>query len=115
MHKQQFILIFDWVVKLISVGFLGLVTFLVGAHVLDGFTNTVHLTSIECQLAIAMSLLFLGALIGLKWRLIGGVVSILTFIAFAIIEQRLILGFVLNAFLLIGVANMILFWLKKRV
>ena len=93
---------------------LTLVFYIIGAHVVDGFPHVINFTPIEFKLAVALTGMILGVLIGLKWRLIGGIISVLSFIAFAIVEQHLILGFVFNIFLLIGISNLILYWFTYR-
>ena len=103
-----------WTTNIATLAILGLVLFIVGAHVVEGFPGEIELTTTEIQLSVAMGLLFLGALVGLKWRLIGGLVSILSFVAFAIIQGKILLGFVFYVFLVIGISNLILHFLNRK-
>ena len=106
--------ILKWCTAIATLLILTLVLYIVGAHVIEGFPNNVSLASTEIQLSVAMGALFLGALIGLKWRLTGGLLSIISFSAFAIVEGQLLLGYVFYIFLLIGISNVTLYVLNKR-
>ena len=107
--------ILNWVTKLLSIAILGIVLFIVGAHCIEGLAPIAYLLSTkEIQLSVAMGVLFLGTLVGLKWRLLGGLLTIVGYISFACFEESIMLGMLFNLFLITGVFNIILYWWSKK-
>jgi hypothetical protein len=103
-----------WLTNMASLTLLALVSFIIISHESQGLPAFSELSVKEIQLFIGMGLLFAGALIGIRWRLMGGVVAVLGYAFFAIVEQTVLLGWVFNVFLLIGIINILLSQWKKR-
>ncbi len=112
---ETFKKILKWSTKLFSLIILGLVFYIIGAHVVEAdFSNLPILTTKETQLAISMGLLFLGTLIALKWELVGGIITILGYVGFVIVEGEMVNNMVFNLFLLSGVLNLVLYWMNRQ-
>ena len=111
--------ILKWSTKIASILILALIFFIIGAHVVEGieanFSNLPEsLTNTEIIASICLGSLILGTLIGLKWELIGGVLILLGYIGFMLGEGGLVPGMVFIVFLILGISNVILFWLNRK-
>ena len=116
---RTFKTILQWVTKILSVAILALIFYIIGAHVVEAvganFSNfPTTLSNTEIQATIGLVALILGTLVGLKWELIGGVLSILGYIGFMIVEGGFVGGLEFSVFLIIGLLNLVLYWLNKR-
>lgn len=104
-----------WTTNILSVIMLGLVIYIIGAHLIepkafDGFGAQPK----EIYLAIAMGLMYVGAMIAFWWRAAGGVLSIAAYSAFAYLQGEWMLGWVFYVFLLIGLFNLCLGIYNKK-
>jgi len=116
---KTFGIILKWSTKITSLVILALVFFIIGAHVVEAtaanFSNLPEtLTNAEIIASICLGALIIGTLIGLKWELIGGILTILGYIGFMLGEGGFVGGMVFVVFLLVGISNVIIYWLNKK-
>jgi hypothetical protein len=111
--------ILKWSTKIVSIAILTLVFYIIGAHIIEGiaanFSNFPEsLSNSEIIATICLGSLIVGTLIGLKWELIGGVLAIFGYIGFMIGEGGFVKGLEFNVFLIIGVLNLVLYYLSVK-
>ena len=111
--------ILKWSTKIVLAGILALVFFIIGAHLVEAvsanFSNLPEtLTNTEIIASICLGSLIVGTLIGLKWELIGGILTILGYIGFIMGGGASPAGMVFIVFLLVGISNVILYWLNRK-
>ena len=101
--------------KVFSVGILAVVFFIIGAHFVGAdYSNLPTLTAVEKMSVAALSTLLLGTLVGLRWELWGGLITILGYLGFVLIEGGIVLDEWFLYFLLSGIINVVLYFLLKR-
>ncbi len=107
--------ILKWSTKIASIAILALVFFIVGAHLVEGFGDfPAKLSNEEIIASFYLGALILGTLLGLKWKLIGGVLAVLGYIGFIIGKGGAVSGMVFIVFFIVGVSNITLYFLSKK-
>ncbi len=105
--------ILRWTNNIATTILLVLVAYIVLAHFVDAFAMP-KLTNKEASLTLAMVLMFAGAFIAFWKRMWGGIITILSYVVFALINGNWMLGIVFYSFLAIGLVNLVLAYYYKK-
>ena len=85
--ESKIIKILRWVARITAVLTAGMILLIfVGEGLSDGFDPLLHLTMRETAMMAAFIILWLGLLLGWKWELIGGLLSVGGLIAFYVLD-----------------------------
>jgi len=80
----------------------------------EGVPNPVSLSQKELLLFIAFFLMGAGIIISLRRELYGGVLSIIGYVIFAIINKTIFAGPIFPFFFIVGLLNLIHWWKSGR-
>ena len=104
-----------WITRIVTTGVLGLVSYIILAHVWSGeMFDGLILKSSEIIALMCMVSMLVGGLMTYKWKLEGGIVMAVSYVVFAVHQGSIWLGPVFPFFLFIGIANIALWWWERR-
>lgn len=86
---------------------LGVMLFILGAHVVEGFDASYILTNKEIMAGITLFFFLIGTLIGIWKKLLGAGLSIAAYIAFIFIEDQIVFNVIFGTVLLIAILNLL--------
>ncbi len=98
---------------LLTLILLGIVLFILGAHVVEGFDASYILTNKEIMAGITLFFFLIGTLIGIWKKLLGAGLSIAAYIAFVFVEQQMVYNEVFGVVLLIAILNFLCYSFKR--
>jgi len=108
-----------WIARISAGITAGLILlFFIGDALAEGFESILHLTPRETAMMIAFVVLFLGLLLGWKWELAGGLLTICGLATFYILDYAFSGSFPRGPFFLIFAAPGVLFlylgWMSRK-
>lgn len=113
---RTFMQILRWTTNIATTIMLVLVAYIVGTHLVEpnAFSGP-GLSNKEIYMSVTMGLMFIGALIAFWKRILGGILSVVCFVIFAIINGTIMQGMVFYSFLVIGIVNLVLGYYYKNI
>lgn len=107
--------LFKLTINIISTIMLALVGYIIVAHFLNPHElSTIILSTKEIYLSIAMGAMFLGVLVAFWKRKIGGLITILSYVVFALLQGTFASGFVFYMFIALGIANLVFGYYQRK-
>ncbi|MCB0400997.1 MAG: hypothetical protein KDD41_02865 [Flavobacteriales bacterium] len=112
---KTFMQITRWVNNIATTILLVLVTYIVVAHFFSPDPPGVGLSNHETIMAVTMGLMFTGAFVAFWKRIIGGVMTLVFYVVFSVLQGSLVEGIVFYTFIVIALVNLILgFYYRKN-
>lgn len=80
----------------------------------EGFPNPATLPLNEFIMFIVLTFMEIGVVIAFKWELPGSIMIIAGYLAFALIEKKLIAGPLFPVFFVVGILFLLCWWMEKK-